>query len=291
MDKISIIIVSYNTKAITEKCLESVQNSNLKNQIEVIVVDNASTDGSVEMIKTEFPKVKLLANKENLGFAKGNNLGMQKATGEYILLLNSDAFLGKDTLSKCLDYMDQADVIGCKLTYADGSLQPSAGYLPNPLNTFLWVWGIDTLPIFKNFISSVHPQQPRWFIKNREVGWVTGAFMFMKRKVFEKTGGFDNQYFMYGEEIDWCKRIHIAHFKIMLIADFSVVHLVGASQQSRKNAYVREMQGMVYYFKKHYPYLPMQLVIKFGNLARVFAFKVAGKSDRAAIYQEIFNSL
>lgn len=291
MDKVSIIIVSYNTRDITERCLNSIQISNYKFQIEVIVVDNASTDGSVEMIKKRFPKVKLIATKTNLGFAKGNNLGMKEATGDYFLLLNSDAFLENDTLNKCLNYIGQCDVLGCKLTYENGKLQPSAGYLPNPLNTFIWVWGIDTWPIVKNIFPSVHPKQANWFVKNKTVGWVTGAFMFMKRDVYEKTQGFDEKYFMYGEEVDWCKRISDAHFLIKYIADFSIVHLQGASQANMSQALSREMQGLAYYFKKYYSWLPIHLIIKWGNLARVIACTIAGQTERVKVYKDVFRSL
>ncbi len=292
MDKISIIIVSYNTKDITERCLLEVQKSNIKNQIEVIVVDNNSTDGSVEMVKTKYPKVKLIASKTNTGFTGGNNLGMKQATGDYFLLLNSDAFLKEDTLSQCLTAIKDADVIGCKLTFADGSLQPSAGYLPNPINTFLWVWGLDVFPVLRNIIPSVHPQIPKFFASTHPVGWVTGAFMFMKREVYEKTQGFDENYFMYTEEIDWCKRMSREKLVIKYVADFSVVHLMGASS-GKMAPYIKEMQGLIYYFKKHYPTIApfMRLIIKTGNMARILAFEVVGNKTRADIYREIVKSI
>ncbi len=282
MDKVSIIIVSYNTKDITDRCLASI-----KEDAEIIVVDNASTDSSAEMITQKYPKAKLIVCKTNLGFTGGNNLGMAKANGDYFLLLNSDAFLEKDTLGKCLEHIAKFDVIGCKLTYDDGKLQPSAGYLPNPINTFLWVFGIDTLPIVKKLIPSVHPKYPEFFSKNRQVGWVTGAFMFLRREVYTKTGGFDEKYFMYTEEVDWCKRIINHGFKVWYVSDFSVVHLQGASQQNMNKALVREMQGMVYYFEKYYPQWPMRMIIKLGNFARVLAFKIMGQPKRAAVYKEI----
>jgi dTDP-4-dehydrorhamnose reductase len=200
-----------------------------------------------------------------------------------------DAFLQKDTLTKCLNY--DFDVFGCKLTFEDGSLQPSAGYLPNPINSFLWIWGIDTWPILKNMLPMVHPKNSGFFAKSKPIGWVTGAFMFMKRSVFEKTGGFDEKYFMYGEEIEWCKRINDAGFKVGYIADFSIVHLQGASQPNRDRAFVNELQGLIYYFKKHYSFWPMRFIIKWGSLARILAFKIAGKPDRAVVYKKIFSTI
>lgn len=292
MDKISIIIVSYNTQAITDRCLAAVEDSRLENPFEIIVVDNASTDGSVEMIKTKHPKVKLIASKTNTGFTGGNNLAMKQATGNYFLLLNSDAFLQENTLSQCLEAIKNADVIGCKLTFEDGSLQPSAGYLPNPLNTFLWVWGLDVFPILRNIIPSVHPQIKSFFESTHSVGWVTGAFMFMKREVYDKTSGFDEKYFMYTEEVDWCKRMHNEKFTVKYVANFSIVHLMGAST-GKNVSYIKEMQGLVYYFKKHYPAVAplMKIIIKTGNMARIIAFEVTGNKTRANIYREIVQSL
>ncbi len=284
MAQISIIIVNYNTKDLLDRCLASIQEP-----AEIIVVDNASSDTSSQMVAKKYPKVKLIASSTNLGFAAGNNLGMQQATGDYLLLLNSDAFLQKDTLTKCLNY--DFDVFGCKLTFEDGSLQPSAGYLPNPINSFLWIWGIDTWPILKNMLPMVHPKNSGFFAKSKPIGWVTGAFMFMKRSVFEKTGGFDEKYFMYGEEIEWCKRINDAGFKVGYIADFSIVHLQGASQPNRDRAFVNELQGLIYYFKKHYSFWPMRFIIKWGSLARIIAFKIAGKPDRAVVYKQIFSTI
>jgi GT2 family glycosyltransferase len=295
MLKVSVIIVSFNTLDITEKCLRHLVDSNLKNK-EIIVVDNASSDGSAQMITQKFPEVKLIKSDKNLGFTGGNNLGLKQASGEFILLLNTDAFVQPDTLDKCLEIFSKHpdyDVLGCKLTFADGTFQPSAGYLPNPLNTFLWVWGVDVLPLFKQMIHSVHPQGSEFF-KAREVGWITGAFMFMKRVVYEKTSGLDEHFFMYMEEIEWCKRIYQAGYKIWYEPSIEIVHLMGASNNfDLSQAYFKEMQGLIYFFKKHYPELAgfMKLLIRGGNLARVIAFTIVGMPDRAETYKQILASL
>ncbi len=287
MPEVTVVVVSFNTKEFTDKCLKHLALSNLKN-IQVLVVDNASSDGSVEMIRKKYPEFSLIESNTNLGFGKANNLAMRKANGKYILLLNSDAFVQPDTLNKCVEIMKkipECSVLGCRLTYQDGRLQPSAGTLPNPINTFFWIWGLG---------STVHPKSPEYFSKSRRVGWVTGAFMFMRREVFEKTNGFDEQIFMYMEEIEWCKRINESGLNIYYSPQISVTHLAGASSNfDLSPAYTKEMQGLVYYFKKHYPNIGkiMKLLIIWGNMARAIAFRVIGQPNRAVIYAKIANSL
>jgi N-acetylglucosaminyl-diphospho-decaprenol L-rhamnosyltransferase len=287
MPDLSVVVISFNTKDITDKCLKNLALSNFKNK-QVIVVDNASTDGSIEMIQKKYPEFTLIKSDLNLGFGKANNLGMGQAKGKYILLLNSDAFIQPDTLDKCIEFMENnpdSSVMGCKLTYQDGRLQPSAGALPNPINTFRWIWGLG---------SSVHPKSPDYFSTSHRVGWVTGAFVFLKKEVFGKTNGFDEKIFMYMEEIEWCKRIKMAGLNVYYTSDFSVVHLAGASSNfDLSPAYTKEMHGLVYYFEKHYHgiWKLMKLIIKGGNLARSIAFNVIGNHDRAKIYSNIAKSL
>jgi N-acetylglucosaminyl-diphospho-decaprenol L-rhamnosyltransferase len=287
MPKISVIIVSYNTRDITERCLKSLALDNFKDK-EIIVVDNASSDSSAEMISKKFPEVKLIKLDKNIGFGRGNNLGMSKAKGEYLLLLNSDAFVSPDTLEKCELFMREVvdcDVLGCKLTFDDGRLQPSAGNLPNFINTWMWMWGIG---------SSVHPKNRLYFESTHPVGWVTGAFMFMRRIIFEKTGGFDENFFMYMEEIDWCKRILESGMKIYFTNKFSIVHLQGASSNyDLKKPLTREVQGLIYYFKKHYlVYFPlMYFFTKVGIFTRAKAHQILGHREKAEIYLEIGKNL
>jgi GT2 family glycosyltransferase len=270
MPKVSVIIVSFNTKELIEKCLRSI-----KGPWEIIVVDNASTDGSAEIIKKKYPNVTLIESKTNLGFARANNLAMKKASGEYFLLLNSDAFLQDDTIINCLK--TKADVVGCKLTYPDGRFQPSAGELPNPLNMTMWLLGMS---------NSYHPKS----IKSGPKGWITGAFMFIKREVYETTGGFDEKIFMYGEEVEWCKRITDAGYKIWYTSEFSIVHIQGGSGGQ---ALVKEMQGIKYYFSKHHPqYLDLiKFLILLGSIMRLIAFTMLGNKSRQLAYKQILTGL
>lgn len=286
---LSIIILSYNTRDITDECLRRLKSSviscqtMLKNNVEVIVVDNASTDGSVEMIEKKHSWVQLIKSKINTGFSKGNNLAIKKTSFPLILLLNSDCFVEEDTLFKALKYFKEhpdCSVLGVKLVYENNKLQPSAGFLPNPFNTILWIFGI---------ANSFHPANKEFFEREKKVGWVTGAFLMIKRKVWEKTGGFDEKIFMYMDEVDLCKKVERAGFKVFFTSSIQVTHLHRASSQDEpEKAFVSELAGIRHYFKKYYGgiYPLVRLFLVLGLLLRVIAFSLLGKTKRARAYVE-----
>ncbi|MBI2040363.1 glycosyltransferase family 2 protein [Candidatus Microgenomates bacterium] len=295
---LSVIILSYNTKEITHRCLQKLEEAKiycekkLNNKIEVIALDNGSSDGSAQMIKTDHPQVKLIESKENLGFSKGNNLAMKQCNNPFILLLNSDVYVEEDSLYKTLAYFKvnkNCDVMGAKLKYASGKLQPSAGNLPNPLNIITWILGLGFLPLINNFIPPLHARNMPFFSKAHQVGWIMGAFFMIKKAIFEKTLGFDENLFMHMEEVEWCKRINMAHFKIWYVPQVEVVHLHGASSKFDLGAsFLNELKGIKYYLKKHYPpfYLPVKLFLILGLILRIIAFSLLGKTKRARIYVE-----
>ncbi len=294
---LSVIILSFNTKDITKRCLEKLQvaraycEKKLANKIEVIVLDNASSDGSAQMIKQDYPWVKLIISKENTGFSKGNNLAMKQSNNPYILLLNSDVYLEEDSLYKALAYFRvnlNCDLLGARLNYASGNLQPSAGNLPNPVNIISWILGLSLLPLVSVFIPPFHPRNRSFFSKAHQVDWIMGAFFMIKTEIFEKTGGFDENLFMHMEEVEWCKRINMAHFKIWYVPQVEVVHLHGASSNfDLKDSFLNELKGIKYYLKKHYSfYLPVKLFLILGLTLRGIAFSLLGKTKRARIYLE-----
>lgn len=251
---VSVIIVSYNTAKLTLKCLEAVFKSKGV-ELEVIVVDNNSTDGTVEQINKIFRDkvIKIIRNKKNLGFGTANNQGMKIARGEYILLLNSDCFIEEATLQQAQDNLVNADVLGCKLLNQDGSIQQSWGYFPTLRRIMQMMLFIDNLPFIRNFADSIHVRAMNRYNSSHEVDWVTGAFIFMKREVYEQSGGFDENFFMYGEEIEWQYRIKKQGFVIRFDPTLSAIHLVGASSPTRAPAVVGEIEGWKYWFAKYYP--------------------------------------
>jgi len=289
---LTVIILSYNTKEITAKCLNKLRiakdycQKKLKNKIQVIVLDNASTDGSAQFIKTNYHWVKLIASPTNLGFSKGNNFVMKESKNPYILLLNSDAYLEEESLYKALAYFRinlNCDVLGAKLNYFTGKLQPSGGNLPNPMNIIFWILGLKFLPV------AFHPKDKKFFSIAHSVGWVMGAFFMLKRKVFESTGGFDENLFMYMEEVEWCKKIWNAGFKIWYVPQVEVVHLHGASTNfDLSSSFLNELKGIRYYLLKHYKgfYFLVKIFLILGLVMRIVAFSVLGKTKRAKVYME-----
>ena len=228
---VSIVIVSFNTAALTRQCLEKIQACAGGMRCELIVVDNASHDGSADMVAADFPEVRLFRLAKNRGFAGGNNPGIRAATGRYILLLNSDAFLAPGVLENTITYMEAnpgIGVLGCKLTSPDGTLQPSARMLPGPLNKMLHISGLASRFPKSRFFGRVDFS---WWdhSKPRNVGWVVGAFFMIRRIVVEQIGGLDERYFLYFEEIDFCRTAARAGWNVMFYPEASVVHLGGQS--------------------------------------------------------------
>ena len=228
---VSIVIVSFNTASLTRQCLEKAQACKGKLSCEVIVVDNASHDGSANMVATEFPQVRLIRLATNRGFAGGNNPGIRAAAGKYILLLNSDAFLVQGVLENTVAYMDAnpgIGVLGCKLTNPDGSLQPSARMLPGPLNKILHISGRASRFPTSRFFGRIDFS---WWDHStpRSVGWVVGAFFMIRHVVVEQIGGLDERYFLYFEEIDFCRTARRAGWDVLFYPFASVVHLGGQS--------------------------------------------------------------
>lgn len=234
---VSIIIVSYNTREHTEKCLESVRKYASNVSYEVFVVDNDSKDGSADMIAKEFEWVNLIRLTKNIGFAGGNNVAMKKAKGKYVLLLNSDAFLSENALTNTIDYMDEnkrIGILGCKLTNPDGSLQPSARMLPRPLNKILHITGLASHFPESRFFGRVDFS---WWDHStpRSVGWVVGAFFLIRREMIEEIGMLDELYFLYFEEIDYCLAARKHGWNVVFYPYAQIVHLGGQSTVKAHN--------------------------------------------------------
>jgi len=273
-----------------------------KVEVEVIVVENASEDGSYEMVAKKHPWVKLFDSGEDLGYGKGNNYGVKRSNSkyEYILLLNNDAYVKKDTLTNAVEFMQKnpkVDVMGCQLEYEGGRFQPSAGYLPTPLNVWAWTWGFGLLPVFGKFFKLVHPKNREFFQSDREAGWVMGAFLFMKRKVFTDTQGFDENFFLYGEEVEWCRRVRDKGYSIWYTPKFSVTHLEQSSAfgdpGELAKIFRREMLGLAYHMHKHFKkdtwwLIPVMWV---GIAARFLAFSFMGNKMRRDAYLRTLKEL
>ncbi|MFW6348351.1 MAG: glycosyltransferase family 2 protein, partial [Cyclonatronaceae bacterium] len=255
---ISIIVVNYNVKERVETLLHSVKESANYGglTVEIFVVDNHSSDGSVEYLMPLFPDVHFIANTENYGFGKANNQAIKRAKGRYCLLVNPDAVLETDTLSVMYRFMQQhpdTGAAGCKLLNPDGSFAPeSRRSVPTPATAFWKMTGLSTLFPRSKFFGSYHMG---WLPENEaaEVPVLSGSFMFYRRDVLQEIGGFDERFFMYGEDIDICYRTTQAGYEIRYTPATSVTHHKGASTKKEHLDYhVIFNKAMYQFFEKHY---------------------------------------
>jgi len=228
---ISIVIVNWNTVGLLRDCLRSIYATTRDLAFEVIVVDNASSDGSVEMVRREFSGAILIANDANLGFAPANNQGIAVASGRHILLLNSDTVVLEGALQRTLAFADahpEAAVVGCRVLNPDRSLQNSCFMFPSLLNWFLFATYLDRIFPRSRFFGR---EQMTWWMRDdvREVEVVTGCFMLVRREAIDEVGVMDPGFFMYVEETDWCYRFHRAGWKCLFTPDGEIVHIGGGS--------------------------------------------------------------
>lgn len=285
---LSIIIISFNTREILTDCIKSIVKYTQGLEYEIIIVDNDSKDGSLERIKeleSKYPQLSLIDAKANLGFGKANNLAAKKAKGEYLLLLNSDTLLFDNAIGKSLENLKKIPQLGvytCKLLNADKSVQASGGFFPNFGNVFAWQFFIDDLPLVGSLIPSFHPQLGS-YVKNRQMDWVTGAFMIIPKAIFDKAGGFDEFIFMYTEEMELCYRLRKLGYKIIYQISPAIIHLGGASGGS-VFALTSEVKYMLYFWKKHKAKWQLPFIkafFFFGSLLRLLIFGIIKGDEKA----------
>ncbi len=291
---LSVIIVNWNTKKLLEDCLSSIFKHTKGINFEVIVVDNASTDGSPQMVKTKFPEVVLIQNKDNLGFTKANNQGIKAAKGDYIALLNSDTYLIENAFKKLKDTAKSKNnkaVLAPLLLNEDRSIQQSVGFFPDLPQVFFWMSFLDDLP-FGQFLKPYHVDHDSFYKQEREVDWLTGAAIFLPKEVIDKAGNLNEEIFMYGEDVEWCFRIKKAGYKIFLYPEAQIVHIGrGSSKKIPTKAFIGEYEGVKFFYRKYRSAFALQiarLFLKIGALLRIFIFSVLGRKELAKSYVEAF---
>lgn len=272
---VSIVIVNWNGCELLSRCLQCVERTIRQSTYEVFVVDNDSTDGSQDMVRRDFPKVKLIANSENVGFARANNQAMQIAQGRYILLLNSDAFVKDNTVDHMVNFMDHhpdAAMSSSKLLYEDGRLQPSCARFPTLLSELIIAFGLDKLFARSKFFGSY--MMTDWdYNSTRPVEVIMGAFMLVRTELVREIGMLDEAFFMYSEEVDWCYRFHQAGWKVYFVPDVETIHIWGGSSNAVKTeTLLRLYRSRVLFFRKHYGWLSALLykgILSLNALLRV----------------------
>jgi GT2 family glycosyltransferase len=314
---LSIIILSFNTSKVILDCLKSILldkglhfsdsgDTSTKVSTEIIIVDNGSSDSSVVDINHFFqqkkiPKntYKIIENNKNLGFSVANNQGIKVARGNYVLLLNSDTIILHSAISQTLTWLSsnpKASMCTAQLLNPNRSIQASGGFFPNLSNILTWSLGLDDLPLFNNFVKPFHPHTPdfythsNFYLKDHQQDWLTGAYILTRRPILGSVNGFDENYFMYGEEYELCYRIQkkYPHFQHWYLIGPQIIHLGRASAISQADPLVNEYLGVLHFMQKHHP-LQLKLsrrLLYLNAYLRFLLYKLAGNSKLSGFYQE-----
>lgn len=248
---VSVIIISYNVSKLLEACLDSLYSHAGKFPFEVLVVDNASTDDSRQMVNQKFPQVRLFASQKNLGFAGGNNLAIPRARGQYLLLLNPDTVVLPDALDELVYFLDaqpQAGAAGSKLLNPDGSLQESCFPFPGLLRESWRMLHLDALyPLARYPMEDWSPALPH------SVDVIQGASLMLRKTALDQTGILDETFFMYSEEVDLCYRLKKNGWSLHYIPSSAVIHYGGQStRQTAERMFLQLYQSKILFFRKHY---------------------------------------
>lgn len=259
--EVDVVIVNWNTEGLLRRCLASLAASQGVT-LHTVVVDNASSDDSCAMVKSEFPEVRLVENPENLGFAKANNLGIRLGQSRYVLLLNSDAFVSPDTVAGMVEAMEtypDTGAMGCRLVYEDGSLQRSCYSFPDLATEFYQATWLDRMfarsKVFGRYLMT-------WWEMDdfRTVDVVMGAVMLLRREALDAVGLLDESYFMYSEEVDLCYRLRRQGWLTRYLPSVQAVHIWGGSaKRVPVQTLIRLYQSRVHFFRKHYGRLTAML--------------------------------
>jgi len=284
---ISIIIINFNTSSITLDCLKSIyQDKGLTNvPFEIIIIDNHSTDNSAQTIKIyirqhHLKNLKLVINHSNIGYGRANNQAAAIARGNYLLLLNSDTIILHSAISQALDWLSshpESYACTAQLLNSDRSIQASGGFFPKLFNTIAWCLCLDDLPFFNLIVKPIHPHTPdfytrdSFYLSDHPQDWITGAFLLIRKSVFDHVGGFDPDFFMYSEELELCYRIHQSypHLQAWYLIGPQIIHLGGASTKNKQTIFDREYQGILMFFRKHHSPLVQNLIYPFIGLNRL----------------------
>ena len=284
MSQLTVSIVNYNAGDYLLGTLESLMLVSNEMKMDITVVDNSSTDDSIKQAQLKFPNIKYILNKENVGFGRAHNQVIRNVKSKYILILNPDMVVKEGAIKECLRYMEDHGDVGAvtpKIIFEDGRVDMTAhrGF-PTPWASLLYFLGDDSL----YHLSKIKINQPH------EVDAITGAFFFTSKEVLEKVGVFDEDYFMYVEEVDLCYRIKKEGSRILYLPKWSIIHYGGASGK-RSESILAEYRGIKTFYKKHYPkwqYPILRLLLKIGSVIRILLFGLLEGKESAATYAKAF---
>ena len=301
--RLSVVIVNYNTGGYLDACLESITQKFAAAQYEVVVVDNASSDGSADAAES-FPRTRLIKSEANIGFGRACNLGARQTSGKNILLLNPDTKILSDNISALLDSFEsdkKASVLGCQNLLPDGSIQPSAYSFPTLPQVTAHVFRLGNILTSSPVKALLAPLlmarlgQYQKHDRRKKVDYVTGAFMLVKREQWDKLKGFDPQFFLFCEEIDFCKRISQSGREVWFDPSFEMEHYVGYSSDKVKPLILLEKsRSYLLYFNKHHSGIrsaALRLMFGFGVRLWMVFYRLMGDHDSYESYAAVKREL
>jgi N-acetylglucosaminyl-diphospho-decaprenol L-rhamnosyltransferase len=258
LNDITAILVSYNTAHLLEKCIGLLRSASKSLSVDIVVIDNASKDKSIDVLKRDFEDCKLITNSVNVGFGRANNQALDSIHSRYVLLLNTDAFVEPDTLDKTVRFMDanpDCGILGVKLIGRDGTLQPSARFFPTPWNLFVARTGLARIFRWTKLVDDMN-----WdHMSPRSCDWVPGCYYLVRKEVIDQVGLFDPRYFLYYEEVDHCFSAKKAGWEVIFYPDTRVIHLGGESAKSdseltQSGSQIESLQieSEILYFRKNH---------------------------------------
>jgi GT2 family glycosyltransferase len=297
---VSIIIVSWNAQDYLRQCLESLFAEECRYPMEVIVVDNASSDGSAESVARDYPQVRLIRNVTNLGFARANNIGISAATGKYLCLINSDVKMLPDCINRLVEYQEEhpdVGMVGPRVIGGDGKLQRSCRGFPTVWNMFCRALALDTIfpgtRAFTGYSLRYWPQDTC-----RAVDILSGCFWLVRCQALGEVGLLDESFFMYGEDIDWCKRFWKRGWKLAFVPSAEAIHYGGASSaNSPVRFYIERHRADLQYWQKHHSgpgiwtYFLLTCLHLFLRLAGYFMAFLLRPSERKTYQYKVKRSL
>lgn len=303
MVDLSVIIVSWNVADLLVDCLNSLYNSGISLNFEVIVVDSASTDDTVSRVFTQFPQVKCLAQVENVGYTKGNNIGLSHATGDYLFLLNPDTVVLPQAVNRLIDYLVQhptVGIVGPHTLNTDGTTQSTRRLFPTKTLAFFestWLQPYAPSALLASFTLENQPDSGIF-----PVDWVQGSALLARRQVYEQIGGLDEGYTMYSEELDWCKRAKQIGWQVVYVGTAQIIHHGGkSSEQIGARKHIHFQMSKLRYFRKYHGlwfawvlrlFLLVSYTFQWGieALKYLIGHKRTLRKSRMSAYQQVLQS-
>ena len=299
-----IIVVTKGTYIFN--CIKSVNVASTKLQVEIIVIDNATKEKVGNVLKKKYPDIKIIRREKNGGFGENNNMGMKIAKGRYILLLNDDTkILHKKIFKEMLSWMDKHPKVGvssCAVLESDEhTYQGSGGSFPTLFKVFAWMFFIDDIPFIDNLLKPYHPmhgfsplyKNENYFKEPHKQDWLTGAFYLMRESAMGQVGFFDEDFFLYVEEVDLSYRFAKAGWEIWYLPYWRIVHY-GSATIGNERALSYEMQNIKLFYKKHFSKWKLPIVtvlLKFGALIRIVVFGLFKGTEAAQTYVKVFKAV